>query len=131
MALGIDLETSPPTFINPDRNLSRKATINARQLKVKGYEQRASYGINPVVEKFTVTFKNRTKQDIDTLASFLQNREGTIAFSFTVPSSGGGEETLQVVCESFTQSFVTEDNGYSCTANLRKVNVPTFNGVVT
>jgi len=131
MALGIDLETSPPTFINPDKNVSRKIEINARQYKVKGFELRAKAGLNPITEKLTLNFNNRSRQEIDILTSFLQEREGTIAFSLTLPSAGAGEETIQVVCEDFTQSYFTENSAYSCTVNLRKINVPTFNGAVT
>jgi len=131
MTLGIDLETSPPTFINPDRNVGRQTKFEARQFKVGSFEQRGRAGINPVQDLLTVTFKNRTKETIDTLTSFFQEREGTTSFSLTLPSSSGGEETIQVVCIDFSQSFVTEENGYSCTANLRKINIPTFNGVVT
>jgi len=129
MALGI--EVSPGVFIVPDRNIGRNANILARQYKVNGFEFRGRSGLNPVKETFSVTFKNRSKADIDQLVAFFQEREGTIAFSFTVPASGGGEETLQVVCEDFTQTYVTENTASSCSAKFRKVNVPTFDGVVT
>lgn len=130
MTLGVHLDTSPVTYVNPDRNISRKANIMARQVKIQNYEQRGRAGINPIKEMFSVNFKNRSKETIDTLTAFFQAREGTIAFSFTVPSSGGGEETIQVVCEKFTQTYFTEQYGYSCSATFRKVNVPTFNGVI-
>lgn len=131
MTLGIDLETSPPIFINPDRNVGRNTTLSARQFKVGSFEQRGRAGINPVKDTITVTFKNRTKETIDTLTAFFQSKEGTTPLYITLPSSSGGEETIPVVCVDFTQSFVTAENGYTCTANLRKVNIPTFNGVVT
>lgn len=129
MTLGVHLDTSPVTYVNPDRNISRKADIMARQTKIQNYEQRGRAGLNPIKEMFTVNFKNRLKETIDDLTAFFQVREGTIAFSFTVPA-GAGEETIQVVCESFTQTYFTEQYGYSCSAIFRKVNVPTFNGVI-
>ena len=111
MTLGVHLDTSPVTYVNPDRNISRRANIMARQTKIQNYEQRGRAGLNPIKEMFTVNFKNRLKETIDNLTAFFQVREGTIAFSFTIP-------------------YFTEQYGYSCSATFRKVNVPTFNGVI-
>ena len=130
MALGIDLETSPPTFIVPDRSLSRNSKISARQKVINNFEQRGSSGINPIKETFEATFNKRTRAEIDTLVTFLDSKKGSLSFSFTIPASGGGEETLKVVCEKFSQTYITEGKGASCKASFRKVNIPTFDGVI-
>jgi phage-related protein len=117
----------------PDRGLQRSAKQKTRKIKFgDGYEQRMTKGINNTDETYNVSFKNRTKQDIDNIAGYLNSLNGITAFSFTVPDNATTEEltgildgnnnekTFKVVCEDFSQNYVNFDH-YTLTANFRRV----------
>ena len=110
----------------PDKNFSKK--VSPTVLKIQfgdGYEQRIAEGINSIKETFSVGFTNRPKAEIDDIVAFFDNKKGTTAFNYTIPDSnqGGGEKTIKVVCEDYTQTYVYDDF-YSCNATLRRVYEP-------
>ena len=84
--------------------------------------------INTIKETFSVSFNNRPKAEIDDIIAFFDNKNGTsplngsTAFAYTIPDSnqGGGERTIQVVCESYSQTY-SYDDFYSCSATFRRV----------
>ena len=102
--------------------------IQPRVLKVQfgdGYEQRIQDGINNLKQEFSVTFNNRPKAEIDDIVAFLNNKAGTTAFNFTYPDSnaGGGETTIKVVCEDWSQRY-SYDDFYSASMKFRRVYEP-------
>ena len=110
----------------PDRTMSN--AIKPRVLKVQfgdGYEQRIQDGINNLKQEFSVTFNNRPKAEIDDIVAFLNNKAGTTAFNFTYPDSnaGGGETTIKVVCEDWSQRY-SYDDFYSASMKFRRVYEP-------
>ena len=110
----------------PDRPMSN--AIKPRILKVQfgdGYEQRIQDGINNLKQEFSVTFNNRPKAEIDDIVAFLNNKAGTTAFNFTYPDSnaGGGETTIKVVCEDWSQRY-SYDDFYSASMKFRRVYEP-------
>ena len=110
----------------PDRTMSN--AIKPRILKVQfgdGYEQRIQDGINNLGQEFSVTFNNRPKAEIDDIVAFLNNKAGTTAFNFTYPDSnaGGGETTIKVVCEDWSQRY-SYDDFYSASMKFRRVYEP-------
>ena len=127
MALGFqDLGS---TQRRPDRGQSKK--VSPTLLKIQfgdGYEQRVAEGLNTIKETFSVSFNNRPKAEIDDIIAFFDNKNGTsplngsTAFAYTIPDSnqGSGERTIQVVRESYSQTY-SHDDFYSCSATFRRV----------
>ena len=110
----------------PDRTMSN--AIKPRVLKVQfgdGYEQRIQDGINNLKQEFSVTFNNRPKAEIDDIVAFLNNKAGTTAFNFTNPHTnpGGGETTIKVDCEDWSQRY-SYDDFYSASMKFRRVYEP-------
>ena len=122
MALGIAVGGATGTA-TPDKNLRK--TTKPRVLKVSfgdGYEQRLQDGINNLKETFSISFNNRSNQEIDDIMDFFDSQAGVTAFNFTIPDpdGGGGETTIKVVCEDYNQTYFN-DNVNSCSATLRRV----------
>lgn len=135
MALGFSTTSAYGSLtILPDRGMTRNAKQKTRTIKFgDGYEQRSTKGINNTEETYNVSFKNRTKQDIDNIAGFLNSLNGVTAFNFTVPdnatteeatgvldSSIDNEKTIKVVCDTFSQNYNNTDH-YNLTATFRRV----------
>ena len=135
MALGFNTTSSYGSLtILPDRGMTRSAKQKTRVVKFgDGYEQRSTKGINNTEETYSVSFKNRTKQDIDNIAGFLNSLNGVTAFNFTVPdnatteettgvldSSTDNEKTIKVVCDTFNQNY-NNTGHYNLTATFRRV----------
>ena len=86
-----------------------------------GYEQLLQDGINSVVESYSLSFVTRTKAEIDDIVAFFDTKRGVVSFDFTIPYSNvGGEKTIRVVCDNYSQTY-DYDEYYSCTANFRRV----------
>jgi len=88
-----------------------------------GYEQRAVNGINNLAEDYRLTFRNRTKEEIDDIIAFLDNKAGVTSFNFTIPDSnvgGSSEKTIKVVCDTYSQTYEYDDF-YTCTATFRRI----------
>jgi len=123
MALGF---TTTSTYgsrdILPDRGLQKQSTPRVLVARFgDGYEQRIANGINSIDETFNVTFKNRTKEEIDDITGYLGSLNGVTAFNYTIPdSNNGGETTIKVVCDTFAQNY-SYDDFYSASATFRRV----------
>ena len=138
MALGFTTSNAFGSLaVLPDRGFTREATQSVQTISFgDGYEQRIAVGINSTKETYNLTFANRTKQDIDNIAGFLNSTNGVTAFAFTVPdnasteettgildNSADNEKTIKVVCDKISQTYAY-DNHYSLTATFRRVFEP-------
>lgn len=106
----------------PDKQLARST---APKVKIAtfgdGYEQRLQDGINSLGESYNVSFVTRTKDDIDDIVLFFDTKRGVVSFDFTIPdSNNGGEKTIKVVCDNYSQKYDYADY-YSCSATFRRV----------
>ena len=124
MAIGFNTTASYGNRqIVPDKGLS--STETPRVLLASfgdGYEQRIANGINSLEQTFSLSFKTRTKAEIDDIIAFFVSLKGVTAFDYVVADSnaGGGETTYKVVCEKWTKTYAYDDF-YSATANFRRV----------
>ena len=135
MALGFTTSSDFGSLtVLPDKGLTRNADPQVRRVTFgDGYEQRTTYGINSVQETYNVSFKNRTRGEIENIAGFLKSLKGVTSFIFTVPdhasteevtgvldSTTDNEKSIRVVCDSFLESYQYEDF-YSLSAVFRRV----------
>jgi phage-related protein len=105
----------PGPAVNPDRYFS--STIEAGLLEVRfgdGYSQRISAGINPIIEKWDLAFKNKTYAQGRLIENFLRHREGR---SFTWKPPGRAE--TRVICKAWRLETInyglTDSSGSFCT----------------
>tara|TARA_R100001443_G_scaffold78076_2_gene85325 strand:- start:1327 stop:1701 length:375 start_codon:yes stop_codon:yes gene_type:complete len=121
MAVGFTDLTS--TVRKPDKGLARssKPTIHLANFG-DGYEQRLANGINNLVESYSIAFNNRTKEEIDDIIAFFENKGGVTAFTYTVPDTNesGNEVAIKVVCSEWNKSYAYGDY-YSATATFKRV----------
>ena len=110
-----------------DRGLSR--TSKHRVLTAKfgdGYEQRVLDGINTKDDSFSLSFNNRTAEDINLIAAFLDDKAAK-NFDFTVTDTftGGSlsNTTMKVVCDGYNVTYLRE-NFHSLSCTLRRVYEP-------
>lgn len=110
-----------------DRGMSRASKHNVLTAKFgDGYEQRVLDGINTKQDTFNVAFANRTAEDINLIAGFLDDKAGkNFNFVITDTFSSGGltTSTLKVVCDSYNVNYVRE-NFHSLDCQLRRVYEP-------
>ena len=85
-----------------------------------GYELRAVHGINNTPRTFSLSFNNRTKEDIDKLYNFFISLASVTTCNLTIPDSTDSEEIIKVVIEDFNKTF-NYDNYYSLTCQAREV----------
>ena len=121
MAVGFNVGGSLGVVI-PDKGFSR--TSEPRIFRTEfgdGYEQRLANGINNLVENYSLSFNNRTKEDIDDITAFFATKGAVTAFTFTIPdSNNSGETAVKVICNNWSQAYKVGDY-YSCTATFRRV----------
>ena len=110
-----------------DRGMTRSS--NHRVLTAKfgdGYEQRVLDGINTKNDSFNLSFNNRTAEDINLIAAFLDDKAAK-NFNFTITDTftGGSlsNSTIKVVCDNYNVNYV-RDNFHSLTCTLRRVYEP-------
>tara|TARA_B100000900_G_scaffold304133_1_gene262754 strand:- start:213 stop:533 length:321 start_codon:yes stop_codon:yes gene_type:complete len=87
-----------------------------------GYQQRIANGINNLEQTFSVTFKTRTKEEIDDIIGFFESTNGVTAFDFTFAdtNASGNEETVKVYVADFSQNW-EYDEFYTCNATFNRV----------
>jgi len=125
MAIGfVTTNTYGNRTIRPDKTMSRTSTPSVRKISFgDGYEQRVASGINNLKQSYTVSFNNRTKEEIDDITGYLDSLNGVSKFSFTIPDSNAAsndETVIKVVCDSVNQTYNTGDF-YSASATFRRV----------
>ena len=122
MAIGFDISGSLGV-VKPDKGMTRSTKPAVHLAKFgDGYEQRLVNGLNALAETFSVSFNNRTKEDIDDIIDFFESKGGVTKFNFIIPNSneGSSEETIKVVCDTWKKAFKFGDY-YSATATFRRV----------
>ena len=85
-----------------------------------GYEMRAVHGINNTPRTFSLSFQNRTNDDIDNLYNFFISLASVTTCNLTIPDSSDAEETIKVVIEDFNKTY-NYDEYYSLTCTAREV----------
>ena len=121
MAVGFNVGGSLGV-VKPDKSMVRSSTPRVFTTDFgDGYEQRLANGINNLVETYTITFNNRTKEDIDDITAFFATKGGVTAFNYIIPdSNNSGETTVKVICDNWSQAYNHGDY-YSCAASFRRV----------
>ena len=120
MAIGFtDLTT---TVRKPDKSMTRSTKPRVHIATFgDGYEQRLADGINTLEETFNISFNTRTKEEIDDIVAFFENKAGVTAFTYTIPdSNNSGETAIKVVCSTWNKVWNYGDY-YSATATFRRV----------
>ena len=120
MAIGFNIGGAEN--IVPDKQLGRTSAPRVKLASFgDGYEQRLRDGINSLSESYSLSFETRKKEEIDDIVAFFDTKRGVVSFNFTIPdSNAGGEKTILVVCDNYSQTY-DYDEYYSCTANFRRV----------
>ena len=124
MALGFSTTASfGNRTVVPDKGLSKTNKPVIFQSKFgDGYQQRIANGINNLEQTFSVTFKTRTKEEIDDIIGFFESTNGVTAFDFTFAdtNASGNEETVKVYVGDFSQNW-EYDEFYTCNATFNRV----------
>ena len=103
-----------------DRGLQQ--STEPRVLKAQfgdGYELRMKDGINNTPRTWSLSFANRTKEDIDDLYTFMNGLGSVDTAKLTVPdtNSSGNEAAVVVVLEGYSKTLAYDDYySLSCTA---------------
>ena len=121
MAIGFTDLTS--TVRRPDKSMTRNSKPVIHHAKFgDGYEQRLANGINNLEETYSISFNNRTKEEIDDIVAFFENKAGVTAFTYTVPDTNesGNEVAIKVVCSDWKKTYTFGDY-YSATATFKRV----------
>lgn len=107
----------------PDRGLSQNIVPRIKETPFgDGYTQRLEHGINNLQKSFSVTFKDRTKAEIYSIANFFEGNRGIDAFNFTIPTSIS-EETIKVVAKDWQVTY-QHDNYWTIQANFERYYEP-------
>ena len=119
LSSGYDSAAADPPTVTANAVLDRGAgrTTARRVLSAKfgdGYEQRVLDGINNIEETYDISFRNRAKNEINTIADFLDDQPPA-PFQFYI-----GEDTVYVICDSYSISY-GHDSVYSLSAQFRRV----------
>jgi len=105
-----------------DRGLQRQ--VKQRVLTAKfgeGYEQRVLDGINTKEDSFNLSFNNRSAEEINLIAAFLDLKSG-LNFELKV-TNYTGDEVIKVVAEDYNISY-TYDTVHSLQTTFRRVYEP-------
>jgi len=98
-----------------DRGAGRQS--NQRVLSAKfgdGYEQRVLDGINTKEETFSISFNNRSDEEVDAIADYF-DAIAPASFNFYI-----GDDTVKAVCENYSITYGHTES-YSLSAQLRRV----------
>jgi len=90
--------------IDPDYGAQKASQPNLRRVKYgDGYETRLRYGLNQNMKVWTLTFKNISETDSDTIEAFLDARaEDGTSFDWQPP---GSSASYKWVCPSWTKTI--------------------------
>lgn len=126
MTLGFNVGGTLGT-VTPDRTMTRQTKPQLLMATFgDGYEQRAVDGINHFKETYSVSFKNRGKEEIDDIVQYFESTNGVSRFNFTIPdtnSTSDNKTTVKVVFVEYSINYEYDDF-YTLTAKLRRVYEP-------
>jgi phage-related protein len=110
-----------------DRGLSRQAQQRILTAKFgDGYEQRVRDGVNTKTENFNISFNNRSADEINLIAGYLDNK-AALSFELVITDtfSNGSltTSTIDVVCDTYQIQYGHTDY-HSLTTTLRRVYEP-------
>ena len=110
-----------------DRGMTRSSKHRTLTAKFgDGYEQRVLDGINTKDDSFSLSFNNRSAEDINLIAAFFDSKAAK-SFDFTVTDTftegNLSNRTMKVVCDTYNVVYLRE-NFHSLTCNLRRVYEP-------
>ena len=110
-----------------DRGMARSTQHRVLTAKFgDGYEQRVLDGINSKGDSFSISYNNRSAEDINLIAAFFDTKAGK-SFNFTVTDTftGGNlsNTTMKVVCQEYNINYIRE-NIHSLTCTLKRVYEP-------
>jgi phage-related protein len=90
--------------IDPDYGAQKSNEPNVRVMRFgDGYETRLTYGANQNPKEWSLTFKNITETDSDTIETFLDARAADNAsFTWTPP---GSSTAYKWVCPKWTKTI--------------------------
>lgn len=69
----------------PDFPATESSRPRVNSMAVPSFEQRTTFGINPLVDTWDLTFGARTQADRDSIYAFLAARRGVEPFQWTTP----------------------------------------------
>jgi phage-related protein len=111
------------TEIAVDRNSTRQ--VKQRILTAQfgdGYSQRVKNGINPTDETFNVKFSNRSREEVNNLAAFL-NRQAGKHFELVITEYDDTDVTIKVLSEQYNINY-TNTEIHTLTTTLKRVYEP-------
>ncbi|MFC2552507.1 MAG: phage tail protein [Rodentibacter sp.] len=76
-----------------------------------GYEQRMVDGLNPLLRKYSLTFKVQHKSAVD-FDRFLRNKGGVTAFLFR--EKANDNQLIKVVCPDWSKTVGKTHTEFSC-----------------
>jgi len=110
-----------------DRGLSR--AVQQRVLTAQfgdGYSQRVRDGINTKIESFTISFNNRSAEEINLIAAYLDSKAGlhfVLNITDTFTSGSLSNSAIKVICEDYSMSYAHTLN-HSLTTTFKRVYEP-------
>ena len=124
MSIGIK-QTDNTLVATPDKAMTKNSQPKILTATFgDGYEQRVADGINTLNETYDLSFKTRTKNDIDDIVLFLDTQKGVSKFILTLPDSNNttrtGERDVKVVSTDYSVNY-EYDNFYTLSLTLKRV----------
>ena len=114
---------NPATEIAVDRNSTRQ--VKQRILTAQfgdGYSQRVKNGINTTNETFNVKFANRSREEINNIAAFLDRQAGK-HFELVITEYNNTDATIKVLSEEYSITYLNEEI-HTLTTSLKRVYEP-------
>lgn len=104
----------------PEFGATKSVKPNVAQVKFEGYEQRIAFGMNSILESWSLSFAQREPAEALAIETFLINRGAVEAFLWTPP---GALVPLAFVCRGWE---MTPQKGgrYSISCTFEQVNEP-------
>jgi len=110
-----------------DRGLSK--TTQHRVLTAQfgdGYSQRVRDGINTKVERFSISFNNRSAEEINLIAAYFDSKAGlhfVLNITDTFTSGALSASAIKVICNEYSTQYTNTVN-HSLTTTFRRVYEP-------
>jgi phage-related protein len=119
MPLGFNIRTfADPRYICPDRKLSKTVTSNLYDSKFgDGYRLKVKDGINSIDEVYSLSFLNRSYEEIHAIKRFFELRKGLDKFEFFPVE---GSDPITVVCDTY-DIIQERHNLFTCRAVFKRI----------